>query len=364
MNRWNDIPYDVLEALCKATALPSSCSDASSPAPDDARKSLFALSLVDSRTREACYPWLFKKVTFNKKLPNTGSPSWEAFEERMKYIIKNPTLCRAVKTFELDVWVKDVKNNCPSPTTCTLLPAFLASLPQLHTLTFRIQDPLVPKFRSAFADLVKTHGLLLTIERLTISRSCAFLINHCPNILEFEESSLHGDEAVELVTLTEALGTSCQRLRTLSTAEAFSSKTLQDIFKSLPLLEELKLSGNLLSLLSRTRRVPRADPEDQSNRQGILEFLPEFAHFAHLHKLVLPHSSSLGVGFNPPLFATAFSNSPALVNHIKREARAAAERVGRGVQEVCPGVTELWVGQVCFKRDEKGVMVCSNLEKD
>ncbi|KDQ56955.1 hypothetical protein JAAARDRAFT_35553 [Jaapia argillacea MUCL 33604] len=263
MNRWNDIPYDVLEALCKETAtLPSSCSnDVPSPAPNDARKSLFSLSMVDSRTREACYPWLFKKVTFNKTWSN--SPSWRAFDEKMKEMIKNPSLCRVVKTFELDAWVNDQANDRPSPTTYTLLPTFLASLPQLHTLTFRIQDPFVPNFRSTFADLVKTHGPLVTVEKLTISRGCAFLINHCPNTLEFEESSLHGDEAVELVTLTEALGTSCQRLRTLSTAEVISSNMLEDILTSVPLLEELRLSSHISSWWRRRRGQSVGQPVGQ-----------------------------------------------------------------------------------------------------
>ncbi|KDQ56952.1 hypothetical protein JAAARDRAFT_35550 [Jaapia argillacea MUCL 33604] len=344
MNRWNDIPYDVLEAFCQETAtLPNN--SASSRAPNEARKSLLALSLVDSRTREACYPWLFKKVTFNNTRPN--SPSWKAFDEGMKLMVKNPPLCRAIKTFQLYGYVLDVKKNCPSPTTYKLLPTFLASLPQLHTLTFLIQDPFVPKFRSAFAHLLRTCGPWLTIENLAISRNCAFLINHCPNILELEETSLYKDKVVKFVAITEPLGTSRRRLRTLSTAEAISSNTLQDILKSLPLLKELKFSGDL--------------SEDQSNQQGIMKFLPEFAHFAHLHRLILPNSSTLGIGFNPPW---CMPHTPSLLKRVKREGQEAAERVARGVQAVCPGVSELWIGVICFKRDGKGVMVCSNLEKD
>ncbi|KDQ55627.1 hypothetical protein JAAARDRAFT_37031 [Jaapia argillacea MUCL 33604] len=356
MNRWNKIPYDVLEALCKETAS-SGSDDTSRPPTNDCRKPLFALSMVDSRTREACYPWLFHKVTFDKKW--TNSPSWEAFDERMKHMVKNPALCRAVKSFELDACVTDFENNCPSPTTYALLPSFLASFPQLRTLTFRVQDPFVPGFRSSFDDVVKIHGPFLTIEKLLISHSCAFLINHCPNILEFEDSSFLLDKPVQLITLTEPLSTSCHRLRALSTTAGISSKTLQDILKAIPLLEELKLS----STLSSRWRVSRRRPEDQANGQGIMKFLPEFACFPHLHKLVLPHAYSLDIGFNPPWCGNAYMNNPGLVEQVAKERQEASERVAKGVQEVCPGVTELWVGHLCFKRDDKGIMVCSNPEK-
>ncbi|KDQ55611.1 hypothetical protein JAAARDRAFT_324037 [Jaapia argillacea MUCL 33604] len=268
MNRWNGIPYDVLETLCKETAhLPSlGSNDKSRPSTNNCRKSLFALSMVDSRTRGACYPWLFRKMTFDKTW--SGSPSWEAFDERMKHMVKNPALCRAVKSFELDAWVRDIGTNCPSPTTYALLPRFLASFPQLHTLTFRIQDPFVPGFRFAFEDVVKIHGPFLAIEKLIISRSCTFLIKYCPNILEFEESWLYRDKTVEFITITESLSASCHRLRALHTKAEISSKTLRDILKSIPLLEELKLSSSLSSRF----RIPRHPTEslNQSNGQGIM----------------------------------------------------------------------------------------------
>ncbi|KDQ55628.1 hypothetical protein JAAARDRAFT_208432 [Jaapia argillacea MUCL 33604] len=350
MNRWNEIPYDVLEALCKETAtLPSS-----SPSTNDSRKSLFALSLVDSRTREACYPWLFHKVTFNKRW--SEGPSWEAFDERMKHIIKNPALYRAVKSFELNVWVSDIKRDYLPPTTYGLLPTFLASPPQLHTLAFRSQPPFVPSFCSAFNDVAKVQGPLLTIEKLIISPSCAFLIDHCPNILEFEDSSLLRDKLVEFTTLTKPLSTSCHRLRAFSTTVVIGSSTLQDILKAIPLLEELKLSRSL----SPRRRMWRYRSERRGNGQGIMKLLPDFACFPHLHKLVLPDASSLDIGFNPPWISHADTSNPGLVERIARQGQEASERVAKGVQEVCPSVNELWVGHICFKRDEKGVMVYSD----
>ncbi|KDQ55632.1 hypothetical protein JAAARDRAFT_37034 [Jaapia argillacea MUCL 33604] len=269
MNRWNDIPYDVLEAFCQETAT-LLCSgfginDSGPPSrPYIYQHSLFALSMVDSRTREACYPLLFRKVTFKKMW--SSSPPWEAFDERMRHMVKNPALCRAVKSFELDAWVSDIEYNRPSPTTYALLPTFLASLPQLRTLTFRIQDPFAPGFHSAFDDVVKIHGPFFTIEKLLISRSCAFLINHCPNILEFNDISLHHDQdnLVKVITLTEPLSTSCHRLRAFSTTAMISPGMLRDILKSIPLLEELKLSRSL------SLRVSRRLPENQANGRGIM----------------------------------------------------------------------------------------------
>ncbi|KDQ53142.1 hypothetical protein JAAARDRAFT_197635 [Jaapia argillacea MUCL 33604] len=359
MTQWNDIPYDVLEALCKETAIFSNSghNETSSRrrAPNDARKSLFALSVVDSRTREACYPWLFHKVTFDKK--RRYSPSWEGFDERMKLMVKNPALCRAVKTFELDAWVGDVESNCPSPTTYALLPTFLASFPQLRTLNFRVQDAFVPGFQTAFDSVVETHGPFLTIENLTISRSCVFLIQHCPNILEFEEDSLYRDKDVQFVTMAESLRTCCQRLRHISTKESITSKTLRDLLTYIPHLEELKLEGGVRSWCN--------DPEDQeTSGQGIMKFLPTFARFPNLRKLILPNASSLDIGFNPPWCGNAYMNNPGLVEQVAREGREASERVAKGVQTLCPVVSELWVGRICFRRDEKGIMVCPDTGQD
>ncbi|KDQ53141.1 hypothetical protein JAAARDRAFT_39505 [Jaapia argillacea MUCL 33604] len=359
MVQWNDIPYDVLEALCKETAISSrsGLNETSSRrrAPNDGRKSLFALSVVDSRAREACYPWLFHKVTFDKKW--ASSPSWEVFDERMKLMVKNPALCRAVKTFELDAWVDDVENNCPSPTTYALLPTFLASFPQLRKLTFRIQDPFVPGFQTAFDNVVETHGPFLTIENLTISRSCVFLIQHCPNILEFEEDSLYRDKDVQYIAITKPLSTSCQGLRHFSTKEVITSKTLRDLLTYIPHLEELKLNGGVQSWCN--------DPEDQeTSGQGIMKFLPTFARFPTLRKLVLPNASSLDIGFDPPWCGNAYDNNPGLVERVAREGREASERVANGVQTLCSVVSELWVGHICFRRDEKGIMVRSNPEED
>ncbi|KDQ55612.1 hypothetical protein JAAARDRAFT_37017 [Jaapia argillacea MUCL 33604] len=57
-------------------------------------------------------------------------------------------------------------------------------------------------------------------------------------------------------------------------------------------------------------------------------------------------------------------NNPGLVEQVAREGQEADDRVAKGVQEVCPSVSELWVGDVCFRRDEKGVMDRSDPEKD
>ncbi|KDQ53143.1 hypothetical protein JAAARDRAFT_210106 [Jaapia argillacea MUCL 33604] len=141
-------------------------------------------------------------------------------------------------------------------------------------------------------------------------------------------------------------------LRRLSTTEVNTSKALRDLLTYIPHLEELKLNSDIRSWCN--------DPEDRESWQGIMKFLPTFSGFPNLRKLMLPlpDASSLDIGFDPPWWGNASMDSLDLDELVEREDREVSELVAKGVQTLCPVVSELWVGGTCFKRDDKGVMVC------
>ncbi|KDQ61157.1 hypothetical protein JAAARDRAFT_32162 [Jaapia argillacea MUCL 33604] len=357
---WDDVPYDVLEAFCKEAATrphpPSSSNSSRQQLVSETHKTLLALSLVDSRTREACYPHLFNKLTFMKTCSDK-LPTWAAYDERMKHIISNAAMCRAIRIFELASWINDIENHRPTPATYQLFPRFLASLPLLHTLNFRLQDPFVPEMRSAFSDVLQTCGPLRQVKKLNIALSCHFLVQHCPNIREFEEKRLYRDEAVNAMTWVKPLGTFCVNLVGLSTWEPIGSVLLRSLLEYLPRLEALNLMGGVCFR-------GNVDPEDHGNTEGIMSLLPKLGKLQRLRKLILPDSSSLGIGIEVPICGNAFLEDPEYAAQWDREAEEASARVSVGAQNHCLSVMELWVGYLYYERDQRGIISRSQKSSD
>ncbi|KDQ49181.1 hypothetical protein JAAARDRAFT_43058 [Jaapia argillacea MUCL 33604] len=283
---WNDLPYDVLEGICTATAIhppdtASSPHDYDSDSGSSSRstdfnlndkswhETLLALSSVDSRTRETCLPLLFTKLRFRKTCVES-SPSWESYDELMLLLLGNNALCRTVRVFELSSWIsrENKERHLPTTTTYERIPEFIASLPRLHTLVFQLKDHLVPGFTSTFAKLTETRGPLKTVETLSITPSCHFIIGHCPNIRRFEERTWYQDGDVEFTTWMKALGTSCASLRALSTRVEISLTMFQDILDYTPWLETLHL------LRERNWWSSGIRSEDDDMQESILVWTP------------------------------------------------------------------------------------------
>ncbi|KDQ51218.1 hypothetical protein JAAARDRAFT_41279 [Jaapia argillacea MUCL 33604] len=346
---WGDIPLDVLQCIFEVTAtiatVEGSCvNDPGNPHPGPTNTAL-ALSMVDSGTRKISYPWVFEQASF------CDSSTWVEFDERMKVTLKNPALCRAIRSFKIHRWFSEPDANRPTSMTYSLLPTLLSSLPRLHTLTFRIQDSFVPSFRSSFS----AHGPLLTVSTLYISLGCTFLISHCPNIQDFECDELYQDEEVRVETWAEELG-HCAGMRVLRPHLPIGSGMLRALLKHVPQLEEIYFNMGVIAW--------RAEPEDKENTEGIMKFLPSIASFTSLRILDLPTPSCLDIGFHPPRCGNAYFNNPGLVKRIARERGEAADRVAGAVEVMCPSVRELWVGSACYKKDGRGHMREVESKKD
>jgi hypothetical protein len=83
MLTYSDLPFDIIDHLCSVIW-----------ATDG--KGLFALSLVDRRTRSACIPLLFSEIIFDQQWGETGVP-WNGFEANIEALLANERIMEAVK---------------------------------------------------------------------------------------------------------------------------------------------------------------------------------------------------------------------------------------------------------------------------
>ncbi|KDQ49180.1 hypothetical protein JAAARDRAFT_663638 [Jaapia argillacea MUCL 33604] len=137
----------------------------------------------------------------------------------------------------------------------------------------------------------------------------------------------------------KALGTSCASLRALSTRAEIGLTLFQDILECVPRLETLHL------LRERNWWSSGIRSEDDDMQESILRFLPGLGRFQHLRKLVLLDTLTFDEG-----------KEKSMARLKKHGKEALSGRVAAGVEIHCPSVAELWVGYVCFRRDERGLM--------
>jgi len=76
------------------------------------------------------------------------------------------------------------------------------------------------------------------------------------------------------------------------------------------------------------------------------DLLPILSQFKNLEELVLAHTSSLGVGFNPPICGNVYMglHGDEIRRQVEEQEQQARNYVVRAVLGTCTGLKRLWIG--------------------